>query len=251
MEAGEFWSIGDYSIVGDLWSAPGRDLAGSLDLTGRDVIDLATGTGVTAIAMANLDARSVAGVDAAPKLLAEAARRADADGVDIDWIEADVTSVPLPDQSADIVVSTFGIIFADDPDAAIHECHRLARPGGQIIFTSWSGSGLFGQIRQALAPYFPDAPVPWHESPHRIRSIVGTGVDVVEQSFVMAISSPEAFVSQLEHYSPSFIIGAQTLGDQWPQARADLLDVVTAAGEVQRDSYRAQVDYLVTTIPVT
>ena len=251
MEAGELWSIGDYSIVGELWSAPGRDLVDSLDVTGRDVIDLATGTGVTAIATAVGGARSVVGVDAAPKLLAEAAHRAEAEGVDVNWIEADFTAVPLPDRSADIVASTFGIIFATDPRAAIVECHRLARLGGQIIFTSWSGPGLFGQIREALSPYFPDVPEPWHEDPDRIRSVVGADAEIVERSFLLTASSPEVFVSQLEHYNPPFIMGAQTLGDRWPRARADLLDVVTTTGEIDRDGYCAEVGYLVTTIPVT
>ncbi len=250
MDPGEFWSIGDYGIVGDLWSAPGRDLADSLDVAGRDVIDLATGTGVTAIAIARRGARSVLGVDAAPKLLDEAARRADANGVTVEWIEADVASVPRPDQCADLVVSTFGIIFADEGAAAIAECRRLVRPGGEIVFTSWSGSGLFGRIRLALAPYFPDSPEPWHEHPDRIRSVVGDGVDIEERSFVLTAASPEAFVSQLELHSAPFIVGAQTLGDRWPAARADLVEAVTAAGEIDDGGYRAEVTYLVTSISV-
>ena len=250
MEASEFWSIGDYAIVGELWSAPGCDLAASLDVAGRDVIDLATGTGVTAIAAAGLGARSVVGVDVTPKLLAEAARRADAAGVEVTWIEADVTAVPLPEGSADFVVSTFGIIFAGDPDAAIGECRRLARPGGRIVFTSWPGPGLFGQIRQVLSRYFPDAPEPWYEGPTRIRSVVGPDAKIVERSFVLQVASPEVFVSQLERHSAPFILAAQTLGDRWLRARADLLEVVTAGGEIDRGIYRGEVGYLVTTIPV-
>ncbi len=250
MDAGEFWSIGDYAVVGDLWSEPGRRLAASLDLAGRDVIDLATGTGVTAIALAGHGARSVIGVDAAPKLLAEAARRAEAGGHDVEWIEADMASVPRPDDSADLVTSTFGLIFADDPGAALAECRRLTRPGGRIVLTSWSGSGLFGRIRQALGPYFPDAPEPWHEDPGAIRSVAGPEAEVVEQSFVLVADSAEAFVAQLEQHSAPFVVAVETLGDRWNQARSDLLDVVTGAGHHDAGTYRAVVTYLVTTIPV-
>ncbi|HVN52143.1 MAG TPA: methyltransferase domain-containing protein, partial [Acidimicrobiales bacterium] len=132
MEPSEFWSIGDYGVVGDLWSSPGRDLAASLEVAGLDVIDLATGTGVTAIAAAKHDAASVVGVDVTPSLLAEAARRGRTAGVDVRWIEADVESVPLPDASADLVISTFGLVFAADPSRALAEARRLARPGGRI-----------------------------------------------------------------------------------------------------------------------
>src|SRR5579875_677930 len=101
MEPSEFWSIGDYSVVGELWSSPGRDLIASLGVTGLDVVDLATGTGVTAIAAAEHGAASVVGVDITPSLLTEAARRAELAGVSVRWVEADVASVPLPDASAD------------------------------------------------------------------------------------------------------------------------------------------------------
>ncbi|MEM8924996.1 MAG: class I SAM-dependent methyltransferase [Actinomycetota bacterium] len=248
MEAGEFWSIGDYSIVGEFWGAPGRDLAASIEPDGLDVIDLATGTGVTAIAMAERGARSVVGVDAAPKLLREAERRANAAAVDIEWIEADVAAVPLPDRAADLVVSTFGIIVADDPRTAIGECRRLVRPGGRIVLTSWSGQGLFGRIRQALGPYFPDAPEPWHEDAAPIRAVVGPEAEVTTRSFMLTAETPEAFVAKLEQHNPPFIVGARALGDRWPRARADLLDVVAAADQGDADGYRAVVDYLVITI---
>ena len=89
MDAGELWSIGDYATIGELWSAPGRELAASLDVAGCDVIDVATGTGVTALEIARRGARSVVGVDASAKMLAEAAVRAANAKLEIDWIEAD------------------------------------------------------------------------------------------------------------------------------------------------------------------
>ncbi|MEM9131135.1 MAG: class I SAM-dependent methyltransferase [Actinomycetota bacterium] len=250
MEAAEFWSIGDYATVGDLWSAPGRVLAQSLTVAGLDVIDLATGTGVTAIAMAGRGARSVVGVDAAPKLLAEAGRRATRAGVDVDWVEADLAHVPLPDRSADVVVSTFGLIFAEDPAAALAECHRLTRPGGRIVFTSWSATGLFGRIRHVMSAYFPDAPEPWHERPDDIRAVAGPSCDVVERSFTMTVASPEAFVDQLERHSAPFVLAVQTLGERWADARDDLVDVVAAVGGRSNGDHRVEVGYLVATVAV-
>lgn len=250
MDAGEFWSIGDYALVGELWGQAGRDLAATLNVAGIDVIDLATGTGATAIAMARLSARRVVGVDAAPKLLTEAARRADTERLDIDWVEADMASVPQPDRSVDLVTSTFGLIFAEDPAAVLAECKRLVRPGGRIVFTSWSGTGLFGKLRHTLSPYFPDALEPWHETIDGLRSIVGDRAEVDERSFVLTVASAEDFVSMLEHHSAPFILGAEALGDRWTEARADLILAVDGAGHTDDDGYRADVRYLVTTIDV-
>ncbi|MEM9564419.1 MAG: class I SAM-dependent methyltransferase [Actinomycetota bacterium] len=253
MEAREFWAVGDYAVVGELWSAPGRDVAAALDVAGLDAVDVATGTGVTAIAIAEQGARSVVGVDATPELLAEAGRRAEAKGLDVTWIEADLASVPLPDRSADVVTSTFGLIFAADPGEAIAECRRLTRPGGRVVFTSWAATGLFGQLRQTLSPYFPEAPEPWHETVAGIRAVVGPEAEIVERSFTMVVASAEEFVSQLERFSAPFVLGAEALGDRWPTARRDLLGTVTAAGSTgpDDDAYRAQVSYLVTTITET
>jgi SAM-dependent methyltransferase len=250
MHPAEFWSAGDYGIVGDLWASPGRDLSASLDVAGCDVIDLATGTGVTAIAMARRGAASVIGVDVTPRLLAEASRRATAAGLEIRWVEADVVDVPLPTASADLVISTFGLIFAEEPAAALGEARRLARPGGQVVFTSWPSNGLFGAIRKVMAAYFPDVPTPWHESEDGIRDVAGAEAVVTERSFELMVESPEAFVGLLEQWSAPFVLAAPVLGDRWPAARAQLVDVVTRAGRRANGNHRAPVPYLVTTLSV-
>lgn len=251
MDPAEFWATGDYAVVGDLWAQPGRDLAASLSVEGRDVVDLATGTGVTAIAAAAHGARSVVGVDVTPELLREAARRADGASVNVTWLTADFLAVPLPSRCADLVTSTFGIVFAADPDTALAESRRLTRPGGQIVFTSWSATGLFGQVRQALAPFFPEAPGPWHETVDGIRAVAGRDVQVTEESFVMTVESPEQFVSQLEQHSAPIVLGAASLGPAWPQARERLLETVRAAGGHTGDGFQLPVGYLRTTLSTT
>jgi SAM-dependent methyltransferase len=251
MDPAEFWATGDYAVVGDLWAQPGRDLAASLPVQGRDVVDLATGTGVTAIAAAAHGARSVVGVDVTPDLLREAARRADGTGLDVTWLTADFLEVPLPSRCADLVTSTFGIVFAADPDAALVEARRLTRPGGRIAFTSWSAGGLFGQVRQTLAPFFPAAPEPWHETADGIRAVAGQDAQVSEESFVMTVESPEQFVALLERHSAPIILGAASLGAAWPEARDLLVATVREAGEPSDGGVRLPVGYLRTTLDVT
>lgn len=245
MDAGELWSIGDYAIIGELWSEPGRKLAAALDVRDRDVIDLATGTGVTALEIAGRGARSVIGVDASAKMLSEAAARAASSNLEIEWIEANFASVPLLDQSADLVVSTFGLMFAADPDAAFAEARRLLRPGGELVFTSWAATGFFGQLFGVMSKHFPERPTPWHESPEGIRSVVGDAAQVEEQSFALSLESPEWFVSQLEQYSAPFIVAIEALGSNWAPVRGELLRAVTALSKPSDVGY-VDVHYLTT-----
>lgn len=250
MSPSEFWSAGDYRVIGDRWAAVGRDVVDSLDVKDRDIIDLATGTGVTAIAAARAGARSVTGVDVTPVLLTEAARRATEADLSIDWVEADVASVPLPDRSADLVTSTFGVVFAEGPAAALAEAHRLTRAGGSVVFTSWARWGLFGRVRRVLAEHLPDAPTPWSETAEDIVGVAGEGAVVVERTFTLDINSPASFVDEMERYSAPIVLAAQRLGERWPTARGQLIDAVTAAGQRTRGAFRAEVPYLVTTLEV-
>lgn len=256
MEPSEFWSLGDYSIVADLWAQAGRDVVAALDLHNKHVVDLATGTGVAAIAAARQGARTVTGVDVTPSLLEQAAHRAEALGAQIDWVTADMHRVPLPNGCADVVISTFGLIFSPEPAEALDEALRLTGPGGQVVFSSWSPSGLFGQIRQTLSRFFPEAPAPWHEDPEQIRSLAGPHATVEERWFTVRVESAERFVELLEQHSAPFVQGARTLGPQWAQARDELL--TTVRRHVQHQKVQDQNDdagitlsasYFVTTVP--
>lgn len=136
MDPAELWSLGDYSVIGDLWAQAGRDIIESLSVENKDIVDLATGTGVSAIAAAKRGVRSVIGVDVTQSLLDEAAQPAEAAGVVAQWLNADMHQVPLSENCADLVMSTFGLIFSPEPHEALSEAKRLARPGGEVVFSS-------------------------------------------------------------------------------------------------------------------
>lgn len=231
-----------------MWAGAGRALAAELTVADKDVIDLATGTGVTAIAAAKRDARSVTGVDIAPPLLTEARRRAASAGLDVEFVEADMAATGLPAASADLVVSTFGLVFGAEIDQAIAEARRLIRPGGELVFTSWSGTGYFAKVRQTLAPYFPDAGTPWHESAAGIKEVAGPDADVDERFFTMAVESPEVFIDLMHRHSGPIILGAQSIGSEWPEVRGNLIAMTEENGERHGDEFRIPVGYLVTTI---
>jgi ubiquinone/menaquinone biosynthesis C-methylase UbiE len=115
-----------------------------------DVIDLACGTGNAALLAAGRGAR-VMGIDGSSRLLDVARERAQAEGVEIDFREGDLLDLPAESDSADLVVSIFGVIFARTPAQALREVARVLRPGGRMLMTAWIPAGPIDAMIAAQA----------------------------------------------------------------------------------------------------
>jgi len=154
------WAAGDYDAVATLiWDVGGR-LVRRLEVgPGDDVLDVACGTGNAAIPAAQAGAR-VVGVDLTPELFAAARRRAGAAGVEVEWVEGDAEALPFGDESFDVVVSTFGLMFAPRHEAAAAEVVRVLRPGGRIGICSWTPEGNVGEFFALMAAHLPPPPGP-------------------------------------------------------------------------------------------
>jgi arsenite methyltransferase len=109
---------------------------------GERVLDVGSGPGLLAQEMAAAVGGSgrVQGVDASASMLAIAGRRRRAPGAaPIALAEADATSLPFPDQSFDVVVSTQVYEYVADVAAALAEARRVLAPGGRLLIldTDW------------------------------------------------------------------------------------------------------------------
>jgi ubiquinone/menaquinone biosynthesis C-methylase UbiE len=152
------WSSGDYSVVGTTLQITGEALCEAVDLrSGERVLDVACGNGNAALAPARRFAR-VTGVDYVPALLARAGSRATADGLPIELREGDAEALPFPDGAFDVVLSTFGVMFAPDQERAARELVRVCRHGGRIGLASWTPDGFIGQVFRVLGGHVPPPP---------------------------------------------------------------------------------------------
>jgi len=98
---------------------------------GEFVLDVGTGSGSLALLAARAGAR-VTGVDMAEDGIERARARAAEEDLDVRFDVADAQSLPYGDSSFDVVVSTFGVIFAPDHRRAARELARVCRAGGRL-----------------------------------------------------------------------------------------------------------------------
>ena len=153
------WGKGDYPLMVDTFLLPiGQRLADAAGISpGVRVLDVAAGTGNASIPAAQRGARVTAS-DLTPDLLAAGSKRPEADGLDIEWVEADAEHLPFEDESYDVVMSAIGVMFAPYHQASADELVRVCRPGGTIALLSWTPEGMLGDLFRTMKPFAPPPP---------------------------------------------------------------------------------------------
>lgn len=181
------WALGEYDRIADgLTISTDQTLRVAKIRPGEKVLDLATGTGITALAARERGAK-VTGVDLTPELLIVAQKKAHEEGYDdIDFREDDAESLSFPDAWFDVVLSTCGHMFAPDQAKVAVELARVTRPGGRIIFLAWTPEGGLGQwfrITNSHVPPTPGlaSPFNWGD-PDKVRQLLGGAF--IDLSFV-------------------------------------------------------------------
>ena len=152
------WATGDFSKIGATQILPGELLCEFLPVYAGDrVLDVAAGSGNAALAAARRGCE-VTAVDFVEALLERGRERAHAERLHVDFRFADTEELPFPDASFDVVLSTFGAMFAPNPARAASEMARVCRPGGKIGMANWTPDGLIGQTFALNARYVPPPP---------------------------------------------------------------------------------------------
>jgi SAM-dependent methyltransferase len=124
---------------------------------GERVLDVACGTGiVTRLASEQVGpSGSVAGLDVNAGMLSVARSIAAAAAVPIRWYETTAESIPLPDDSFDVVFCQLGLMFVADRQAAVREMRRVAVPGGRILVSVPTPTAFFDLLDLAFQRHLP------------------------------------------------------------------------------------------------
>jgi ubiquinone/menaquinone biosynthesis C-methylase UbiE len=204
------WALGDYHhfATSTVW-ALGPVLVDACGIArGHRVLDVAAGTGNVAIRAARTGARVTAS-DLTPENFEAGRRGAAADGVVLEWREADAEALPFSDGVFDVVTSCFGAMFASDQRAVAGELLRVCRPGGTIGMINFTPEGNGGAFFATLAPYLPplpphvDPPVLWGSEDH-VRTLFGNQVETLAMSRKEYVESAESAEKYRDLFNAAF-----------------------------------------------
>lgn len=247
----EAWAAGDFSRFATTITIVSERLCEAVDLhAGQQVLDVATGSGNTAIAAARRWTE-VTGVDYVPALLERGRERAAAERLNIAFVEGDAEDLPFADESFDAVLSTFGVMFAPDQERAAAEMLRVCRPGGKIGMANFPPTSLAGGFfraaaRYALPPRGVKAPVLWGTE-DRLRDLFGhamKSLTVTTQDVKLRYESAQHWLEFFRTYFGPIRLVHEGLSDA-KQVRFgdDLIELVTEANISGDDTLVAPVEY--------
>jgi SAM-dependent methyltransferase len=241
------WSQGDFSMVAGMVMMVAEELAEALDLIPDErVLDVACGSGNGAIAAARRTWGNVVGVDFVPALLERGRERAEAERLAIEFVEGDATALPVCDREFDVVMSTFGAMFAADQEKAAAELLRACKPGGRIGMANWVPDGGVGQMFMTIAKHAP--PPPGVQSPLRwgtedgLRELLGDGVSelrVERRKARQAFSSADHFLEFFRTYFGPTKTAYERVGPEGEDALTD--DLRSFLDEFNTEGNRALV----------
>lgn len=175
------WSAGDFSMVASIVVFGAEQLAEALDIVPDErVLDVACGSGNSAIAAARRAWGNTVGVDFVPALLERGRERAKAERLDIEFVEGDAAELPFGDAEFDVVMSTYGAMFAPEQEKTAAELLRVCRPGGRIGMANWVPDGEIGQMFMTVARHAPPPegvkpPLVWGVEDN-VRELFGDGI---------------------------------------------------------------------------
>ena len=228
------WSSGDYAIVGTTLQIVGEKLCEAVDLrAGFKVLDVAAGNGNASLAAARRWCHVVS-TDYVSSLLERGRSRAAAEGVAIEFREADAEALPFKDMSFDYVLSTFGVMFTPDQERAAAEMVRVVRRGGRIGLANWTPTGFIGEMFKTVGRHVPPAagirsPLLWGTEGriHELFSLHASSIVCKTRNFVFRYRSPEHWIEVFKtYYGPTLKAFAALTPAQQVNLADDLKGVV-------------------------
>jgi ubiquinone/menaquinone biosynthesis C-methylase UbiE len=156
--ARKLWGLGDYPKIAAIILGASRSLVDACAISaGQEVLDIAAGSGNLAVLAAE-EGADVTASDIAPGQIELGRARTEAEGVDVEWVEADAEDLPFEDDRFDCAASVFGMMFAPRPEVAAAEMFRVVKPGGTIGLAVWGRFGSQGETFDVLERYRPPQP---------------------------------------------------------------------------------------------
>lgn len=227
------WGSGDYAVVGATLQIVGETLCEAVDLhSNQRVLDVAAGNGNASLAAARRFA-DVVSTDYVGALLDRGRARAEADGLAIAFQVADAEALPFADASFDVVLSTFGVMFAPNQAKAASELLRVCRAGGKIGLANWTPESFIGQLFKTIGKYVSPppgvkSPALWGAKAH-LEALFGStaAIETKNKTFAFRYRSPKHWVETFRSYYGPIVKAFEAIDPQGRDAlEADLYGLI-------------------------
>ena len=183
----------------------------------ESVLELAAGTGIVSRKLKDRlpECRLTASDLNEPML--EIAKTKFGAGDDVKFEQIDAMHIPYPDDTFDVLMCQFGVMFFPDKIDSYREALRVLTPHGTYVFNVWGPwvANPFGQItHETVAAFFPDDPpgfyrVPfhYHDAGHIKSDLLNAGfaqVELAEVALKSQIASVDKFANGLVFGNPLY-----------------------------------------------
>ena len=252
------WASGDYPSMVETFLLPlGPRLVEACEIgPGMRVLDVAAGTGNASIPAAARGA-TVTASDLTPELFEAGRARAESEGVELDWVQADAEDLPFEDAGFDAVISSIGVMFAPHHQAAADELVRVCRPDGTIGLLSWTPEGMLGALFRTMGPFMPSPPPGaqppplWGGEDH-LRGLLGDRVDLEKlERDVLDVTAFDHPGDYAEHFKQRYGPTIAALANARKDGREQELEEALAGfcdewNRGSADDARFEMEYLLT-----
>jgi SAM-dependent methyltransferase len=244
------WAVGDYAMIGTTLQIVGERLCEAVDLrAGERVLDVAAGNGNATLAAARHFAQ-VTSTDYVGELLERGKERAAAERLTVTFQTADAEALPFPDNSFDVVLSTFGVMFTPDQPKAAAELARTVRKGGRIGLASWTPNGFIGQLFKTLGKHVTPltgvrSPTLWGTVPRLVELFSGHDVAATKQTFHFRYKSPGHWLEIFRtYYGPTNRAFAALDAAKQAALESDIIELLELMNRGGRNSLVVPSEYL-------
>ena len=245
------WGSGDYSRIGVTLQITGEQLCESMDLhAGQSVLDVAAGNGNVTLAAARRFC-NVISTDYVQSLLDQSNQRANAEGLPVNYQQADAENLPFADGHFDNVVSTFGVMFTPNQSQTASELIRACKTGGKIGMANWTPEGFIGQLFKTLGQYLPpppgiNSPAAWGTEAFLQQNFDNcSNISVTAREFNFRYQSAQHWVDLFGSYYGPLLKAFEALDDvKGKQLENDVIDLISRFNKADDGTMVVPSEYL-------
>jgi SAM-dependent methyltransferase len=231
------WGMGEYTTLSETLRPAAQALCDACAVgAGQEVLDVAAGDGNFAIACA-FEGAGVVASDLSPGMVERGRARSEAEGYDIEWLEADAEDLPFDDGRFECVGSVFGAMIAPRPRVAAEQLFRVVRPGNTVGMTAWTPESRATEMFRIGRSYAPPPPEgtpnieDWGREEvvrERFDGLANT-IEFERRTLPWKADSPDAFVATMERDAPPQAAAKAALPpERYAQMRHEMLDLARA-----------------------